>query len=140
MIGKRIYGSRLAIDVGGKSMTQAQLAERIARFTGGTLSRNSISLWEKGDVKEITYLNMLGLAHALKKNPEWIRTGKGPERSEDGHIAPGAIHYVPRLSPEAIDVAVAWTGLNASVQKCIALLIEDLSGFAPKKATQSRSR
>ena len=121
-------------------MTQAQLAEKIVRFTRSTLSRNSVSLWEKGDVKAITYLNMLGLADALKKNPEWIRTGKGPERLEDSYSLNPPVPHIPRLSPDAIDVAVAWSELNASVQKCIALLIQDLSGFTPKKVASTRSR
>lgn len=64
---ERIRSARL--DAGFK--TQASLAAAIGA------ERATVTMWESGSTKKIGGEYLLRLAQVLKKNPEWIQTGKG---------------------------------------------------------------
>jgi len=54
-------------------LTQEQLSE----FAG--VSSSAVAQWESGDSKSLRPENLFKVARALKKSPEWLVTGIGPE-------------------------------------------------------------
>lgn len=67
-MGARIKKRRLELD-----LTQKTLAARVG------VSRVAVTYWESGQTGDLDGANLLALAVALERSPEWIKTGKDPK-------------------------------------------------------------
>lgn len=87
-IGERIRSAREALGLS---------REQLGRAVG--MSRQSVRLWENGEIRSPRAETLLRLARRLRKDPEWIINGGN--RGEEGcnELDALAIHF-QRLSPD----------------------------------------
>lgn len=123
-LAKRLRSARLAC-----KLTQVELA-----IASGT-KQSDISKLERGKILKSTAL--LALARALKRNPDWLDTGDGPEMehtvNHGEHQVNQAIPtYVEKPSPATLAATLAnlaryFEEMDTNTKRMAVSLISDLS-------------
>jgi transcriptional regulator with XRE-family HTH domain len=91
-MGRRIAARRTEL-----GLTQAQLAERVG------LARQTVSMWETGDIRDIRGRHLTVLATVLGVTDKWILFGDAAPakpRAEDGDTIDELIAIIRRMTPE----------------------------------------
>jgi len=106
-----------------RGLTQAGLAEAIAKRTRTRSSKNQVSQWETARVPGPQDAMLKAIAAILGVSPQWLATGDGPRGDGDGD---DPLERAVQVACWAVDVKRAGPpGLAAAIRELREVLRED---------------
>lgn len=103
---------RLKTERKAHGLSQAALAKK------AQISQQAIALMERGDIEKPRHV--VEIAKALKVNPEWLKTGKGPKESRDWELLIDASALPQDAQDTLLELVKSLESGKTPVQKFIA--------------------